>query len=207
MTVAELWEEYRPKLDAAKEADRRDVQLSMVCAPEFIGKSWVMPMTLGRLLFLDAINHPFLTGQPTDRNGVLDFLWIMSPQFSPGNRKAAKKFFRRYWFKEIDAGPLREYLAEEFADEGTSKEPDPTWIAQLVDVIASEYGWSEREIFDIPLKRIFRYSEAIVARRSDSKTINFTTPKTDAVRNDYLRKVRSIQQAEAPREETPAPLK
>jgi len=199
MTPAELWEEYRPRIAEARDADRRDVQTSLVSVPELVGKSWVMPMTIARLLYLEAINHPFLSGAEADRDAVLDFLWIMSPEFKAGNRRAAKKFFRRYWLRRVDPEPLREYLASEFESEENADgtPPAPEWVAHLVDVFASEYGWSEAEIHTISLKRLFRYGNAIVARRGD-KIGPAMSPKADRVKAEYLVKVRELEKANAP---------
>jgi hypothetical protein len=199
MNAAELFEKYRPRIAEAREADRRALQLSLVGTPELIGKSWVMPMTLDRLLILEAIDHPFLTGNPAGREAVINFLWIMSPDFVAGKPRATKRFFRRFWFRRVDPAPLMEYLGREFDGEGKGdgKPPDPSWVAKLVDVMASEYGWSEAEIFQIPLKRIFRYAEAMVARRDDRGSVQFTTPRADSVRNEYLRELASIQRREA----------
>lgn len=200
MTAAELWEKYRERIAEARELDRREIQLSLLSTPTLVDVgvvAWVVPMTLNRLLILESIEHPFLTGSNAGREAVLNFLWIMSPEFVPGDRKAAKKFFRRFWFRKLKPDPLREYLAKEFEGKGDQEgAPQEAWVAQLVDVLAFEYGWSEAAIFDIPLKRIFRYADAMVARRSDVNTVKFNTPKADAVRNEYLREMAAIQKRE-----------
>ncbi len=197
MTVAELWEEYRPKIAAAREADRREVQLSLVASPERIGRAWIMPMTLSRLLYLEAIGHPFLTGGAVSRDQVLDFLWIMAREFEPGNQRAAKRFFRRFWFRKINPEPLVEYLASEFDQEGKEdKHPESNWVAQLVDCFGAEYGWAEAAIMDIPLKRLFRYAEAICARK-DAKSVSFNSPKADQMRHEYMMRANEIQREEA----------
>lgn len=193
MTVAELWEEYRPKIAAAREADRRDVQLSLVATPERIGRAWIMPMTLNRLLYLEAVEHPFLSGGDVSREQVLDFLWIMSPEFQPGDKKMAKKFYRRFWFRRVNPLPLVEYLANEFGHEsGDDKSPDANWVAQLVDCFACEYGWSEDSILNTPLKRLFRYSEAMCDRK-DAKGVSFKSTNADAMRHEYMTKANNIQ--------------
>jgi len=201
MTAAELWGKYRERIAEAREIDRREIQLSLVSTPSLVDVgpgSWIVPMTLNRLLILESIEHPFLTGSVAGREAVLNFLWIMSPEFKAGDRRAAKKFFRRFWFRKLKDEPLREYLAKEFEGSKGDQEgaPQEAWVAQLVDVLAFEYGWSEAAIFDIPLKRIFRYADAMVARRSDTKTVQFNTPRADAVRNEYLREMAAIQKRE-----------
>lgn len=199
--VAKLWEEYRPKLAEAREKDTRDLQRSLVSSPERVGNAWIVPLTLGRFLYLDAISHPFLTGDSATRDQVLDYLWIMSPEFKPGNLKAAKRFFRRFWFRRVKADALREFLAEEFAADARaeSKAPDPTWIPRLVDVLANEYGWSEREIFDLPLRRLHLYSGAMVARRSDNP-VSWSTPHADRVRNEFFKEANKDKKTETPEE-------
>jgi len=194
MTSAELWEEYRPRIAEAREADRREVQLSLVSVPELVGRSWLMPMNIARLLYLEAINHPFIAGGDSTREEVLDFLWIMSPEFKAGRPELAKKFFRRYWFRRVDAVPLQQYLASEFATEGNAdgKPPEPQWVAKLVDVFASEYGWSEAEILSISLKRLFRYGDAIVARHGNT-SVDWNSPRADKLKHEYILKAAEIQ--------------
>lgn len=200
MTAAELWEKYRERIAEAREIDRREIQLSLLSTPSLVDvgpAAWIVPMTLNRLLVLESIEHPFLSGSDAGREAVLNFLWIMSPEFKAGDRRAAKKFFRRFWFRKLKPEPLREYLAKEFEGKGDQGgAPEAAWVAQLVDVLAFEYGWSEAAIFDIPLKRIFRYADAMVARRSDVNTVKFNTPRADAVRNEYMREMAAIQKRE-----------
>lgn len=195
MTAAELWEQYRPKIAEARERDRRDVQRSLVSIPDLVGRAWVVPMTLERLIVLESIEHPFLKGDYATRDDVLNFLWIMSPEFVGGNPKATKRFFRRFWFRRIDEDSLRDYLAEEFANEKqtSGKVPDANWVAHLVDVFAHEYGWAENEILNIPIKRLFRYADAIVARHGENK-VSFS-PQADKLKHEYLKEMEKIRLA------------
>ena len=150
-TAAELWKEYRPKLSAAKEEDRREAQEVFLRIPTHAGGVWIEPITIERFLILDALDHPILTGEPLEREDLLNLLWIISPDYVAGDPGAAKKFFRRFWFTSLEeAGvAIAGYLDEQFST-GTqsSKKSDPphNWVALLVDTLASEYGWTEDEI-------------------------------------------------------------
>jgi hypothetical protein len=198
MTPAELWEDYRPKLAAAKEKDRHAGQLIALRAPSLVEGHWIEPLTIERFLFLEAIEHPLLNSEPCDRDDLLNFLWICSPGFEPGRPDKARKFFRRFWFKKLDnlGEPLTEHLAEEFGDVSgeEGKAPPPNWVLVLIDALANEYGWAEDAIMRMPLRRAFAYGNVIMDRRGGNR-IAFSK-HADKVRSEYLRELARIQKAE-----------
>lgn len=199
MTAVELWETYRPKIAEARDRDRREMQSSLVSIPVLVGKDWLEPLTLRRLMYLEAINHPMLTGASCPRAGVIDFLWVMSARFKPGDDPGLAKFRRRFWFRKIDGEKLREYLAGEFPNEpdANGRPPAPAWVAQLVDMIASEYGWSEADILDAPIKRLMQYTEALVARKGDKQPTP-KSPRADRIKSEYLREVADLTKSTPP---------
>jgi len=197
MNAAELFESYRPRIAEARERDRRETQLALVACPVRIGSAWIQPMTLRRLMYLEAISHPIITGLNCGRGAMVDFLWVMSKGFVPGSERGVKKFRRRFWFRKVDSEKIRNHLAEEFADTPAHEgNVDPCWVAQLVDMIAGEYGWSEAEILDVPIRRLMMYADALVARRAEKKSIT-KSPRADALKADYLVKAAQLTKAAA----------
>jgi hypothetical protein len=196
MNAAELFESYRPRIAEARERDRRETQLALVACPVRIGSAWIQPMTLRRLMYLEAINHPIITGLNCERGAVVDFLWIMSDDFVPGCERGAKKFRRRFWFRKIEPEKIREHLAGEFADMAAPEgNVDPRWVAQLVDMIAGDYGWSEAEILDVPIRRLMMYADALVARRTEARSVA-KSPRADAIKAEYLVRASALAKSE-----------
>ena len=82
MTAQELWAEYRPKLDAARERDRVEQQGVFLTVPESVGGIWLQPITIKRFLLLEGIGHPILTGKGVTPESVASFCYLLSPDFS-----------------------------------------------------------------------------------------------------------------------------
>lgn len=200
-TAADLWEEYRPKIFAAKEADRREAQEIFLKVPTYAGGGiWIEPITVERFLLLDALDHPLLTGSPMERDDVLNLLWICSPEFVPGDTKAAKKFFRRFRFRKLDGvvEAISEYVDAEFGASNTSttkSDPPQNWVLLLVDTLASEYGWREDEILGLSIRRAFAYAQQIVRRKSDNKAPTFSR-RADEAKAEYLNKLAELRAKE-----------
>lgn len=206
MTVAELWEVYQPRIAAAKDQDRREADEVLLPYPELVGGIWVEPITIERLLLLEAVEHPVLRGGDLTRNDVLNFFWICSPDFVAGNPKKAKKYFRKFWRVDLNrvGEELGDHLKAEFeASTGSDSPPPANWIITLIDALASEYGWAEDRILALPLRRAFAYAHAMMSRKG-SKEIPIAK-HADKVRHEYLHKIDEIRQAKADANPEPEP--
>ena len=150
-----------------------------------------LPLTPLHFATLDAIKSPFVKGGIPNQADVAIFLWAVSPRYSQTNRWAF------YWtvrsFRGLDyADSLKAiyaYLAEAFADApGVKGEVSVSYYsasASIVDLIASEYHWPERDIIRLPFKRLFQYFRCIQTRHVE-KPIFFNA--SDLVLSDWQEK-------------------
>ena len=195
-TVAEVWNDFKPKLAEAREQDRARVALSFLPLVVPLGRFEIVPITIERLLWLEQITSPFVTGTPPEKEDVLAFLWICSPRFRIGE-KYGKRFCWNNtlinWKKY--AVLISEYMAT-VAESigGGSKENtiDPEWLPQMVDAFASQYHWSHDDIMQMPITRASILAHAMTARLSEKSNPSFS-PSADAMRNKMLKEIREIE--------------
>ena len=206
---AELWEAYLPRLAAAKEQDRQDITRAFLPLVIPLGRFKIVPVTIERLLWLEEIKSPFITGKGSvTKLDVLSFLWICSPDFRVG-MDHGKSFCRRHflisWRKY--AITILEYVQEMMSslgadtdqasvDDGKPMQYD--WLPVFVDGFASQYNWSEKEIMNIPIYRVGYYATAMAARMdwSGKKSAKFARHQ-DKVKKEYLRAANVAAREEA----------
>ena len=206
MLAEELHRKYRADLAKAKERDRREAALVFLDVTVELGKFEVASLPIRRYLLLEHLNSPFLGGSeklPTKKD-VVNFLWVMSPEYKVG-LKAAKRFYIRNWFRFIRWESLAMKIAQLIIDsiangtlpsgEKSNSEPSPTWVAEIVDGAASQYSWSEKEIYDLPLARSAAYMKALTARLSGQKATHFKK-HSDKVRHWYMTQIQKAADAE-----------
>jgi len=184
-------------LDAVeREAAIRDA--AFLDMPESILGLQVNPLTIRIFLALNGIASPFVRGEAATAADVARFLWAVSPLYSPTYHKARANFVAG--LRKLKAEPLtkaiRAYMDEAFLDapaantEGESGAPFASWASALVDFLASQYSWSEREILDMPLKRAWQYVRRI-QKRKNPKQAQFNP--SDKVRGDWLATVNQMK--------------
>ena len=189
-TAAEVWTRFKPKLAEAREKDRAQVALSFLPIVVPLGRFEIAPLTIERLLWLEQIDSPFVSGQiePT-KEDVLAFLWINSPDFRVGEW-SGKKFcwnnclinWRKY------ANLIAEYMisvAENMGADDTGG-IQPNWLPQLMDAFASQYNWTPEQIMNMPIERACVLSKAMSNRVSEGKDSTSFSPNADSVRNEML---------------------
>lgn len=150
----------------------------------------VRQMTPRDLLILTGIGNPIVSyGLPSPPQ-LAEFLWFLSPKFK------LNASFRRYFFirkcAKIDfvaaIAACRNYIDATFQDSPASSTqssgPYASWCAHIVFNIASETGWSDENIMNMPLKRLFQYLKII--RRHDNPRAPVHNP-SDKVKGDYIR--------------------
>ena len=85
---------------------------------------------------------------------------------------------------------IESIIADSFADTlggkpaGQNDASYYSWIAAIVDTLASEYGWSEEQILNIPLTRVWQYLRIIKLRTSVKNEPMFN--RSDKVRGAWL---------------------
>lgn len=157
-------------------------------------------MTPRHFAVLIHSRSPFVCGGFPLPENVAQFLWVLHPRFSFTNTTERDAFID--CCAEIDyesaVAEITQYVDDCFMDSPPSgskpTESFNSWIASLVDTIAREYGWSEREIMQIPMSALFQYVRLIVAR-ADSKTPRFNK-LTDSVKNRYLEQLNATKPEE-----------
>lgn len=177
---------YRDALE--REEFRRNAAFlgvsELICGVE------VQPLTLEHVCRLQCVGNPFLCGGVPSVEDVAVFLWAVSPQYSPRSK------WRRFWFiRSIRKLPfipaveaIRAYIEEAFEDtiggeQGGFIKSDWSGFASLVATLASEFGWTEREIMQMPIKRVWQYAR-IIQKRHDPKA--WFPSKSGRIRQQWL---------------------
>lgn len=188
--------EQIPGLREAVEREQFQRVAAFLPLPEFIGPVRVSPLTLNHLNHLEAIGSPFVHGGTPGPLDVARLLWILSPHFGK-NRLCRWWFMRR--LGRLQYGELLtaidSYFEEAFVESpGGAAAHGPQYLAlsaAVVDLIASEYGWSDQDILNLPLKRLFAYYRA-ASRRHDPHTPLFNP--SDKLRGQWLEKMEQYRQ-------------
>jgi hypothetical protein len=160
---------------------------SYLPTPELICGIPIKPLTLEHVAMLEAIGSPFVSGGPVFPHDIAAALWILSVDYKPNAWWKRRRFLRRVGklsFTALLSG-LDQYIADTVQDSPPSsasrRVPICCNAAAIVDRLANEYGWSEREILRIPLKRVFQYLK-LQTKRSGGITFN----PSDKVRGKWL---------------------
>lgn len=157
-----------------RERSMRDV--AFLDFPVRIAGCWCRMMTYRDYMTLCALDNPFVvnSGAPTV-DSVLEFIWQVSTanvKGASGIRKwlAMRRFAKSIMnirFGEI-VDQIENYVEETFIDTKQSSARNErerySFMASVVDVFASEYGWSDERILDIPIRRVTQYLRRIQLR-------------------------------------------
>lgn len=187
MNLYEIIPGYRDAVE--REQSGRDsafvVETETLCGVE------VLPFTARHYLLLDGCDSAFITGGLPTHADVARALWVVSNGFRPGDTRARDKFLRS--IRKLSYGPaavaIREYidaaLADSPAESGEGSPGYVSWVTHYVDLLACEYHWSEREILNLPLRRLFQYVRRIQKRHNPHAIF---IDQSDNVRAEWLRK-------------------
>lgn len=127
------------------------------------------------LAILTHCRNGFVCGGEITGVAVGQFLWCLSPDYSPINTKG-----RAARLKQVSGlnfakakKEIEEYTDGVFMDSHAGGSPRSesynSWLAGLVDALASEYGWKQQEILDLPLAAVFQYVRLIRKRNGDNE--------------------------------------
>lgn len=155
----------------------------------------VLPLTARHFLLLDGCDSAFVTGGLPLHSDVARVLWILQPNFKPGDTRARDKFLKRIrkllktpFGYSLAVAEIRAFIDDAFADSPASGGGDSpgyvSWIAHYVDLLAHEYHWTEREILNLPMKRIFQYVR-MIQKRYNVRALFINA--SDRVRTEWLR--------------------
>ncbi len=155
----------------------------------------VCDITPRRLSYLLAVDCAFISGGRISPEDVALFLWVLSPKFKPGSKWRRWLFVRglRSLPFERCVREICEFVDDQFMDSpsGGGGEAYVSFQASLVNVVASEYGWSERAVMDCPIPRLYQYLRAI-QRNHDPRAILFNH-RADRARANAIRKYHEMK--------------
>ena len=172
MTAAEA---YR-KAVLSEKLDRTAAFLRL---PERVGMFYLRPLTAGDYSTHVMLGSPFVAGGTPTPSDVWAFIWYQSVNYAPN------AWFKK-WLSELKVITHKDYIglvvsvrafvADSLSDlphgKGDGGPAYYSWLASVVDTLASEYGWSRDAILDLPLRELGQYISAI-KRRHNSKAIMF----------------------------------
>ncbi len=217
MDAADLHSRYRAELAEARVKDNEETGRVFLTVNVPVGRFWLAPLTIERFLYLEQVKSPFLGFcaeedlVPTKAD-VLQFLWIMSPDFRPC-QKAGRWFGRRHFFiqwrkyafklYEMIAAEMEAELEAAAFENKEDAQPPSGWVATLIDGAASQYGWSEKEILNLPLNRAKAYMGAMSKRLSMSSGGDVEFHRhADKVRHEYIKKFQTLNDNQTKKKET-----
>lgn len=194
-SARDVWAAHAPKIASAREKDNELVSLAFLPIVVTVGSFEIAPLTIERLLWLEQLKSPFLTGKEIRKKDVLAFLWIFNPNFRAGE-KYGKAFCRRHYFifwrkYAMIIGEILSTYMEMLPGGSSAKKGDnggkgtSDWLPQMLDGFASQYHWSERDIMNLPVMRAMLYANAMAARLSGKQGIKWS-PNADKARAEYL---------------------
>lgn len=128
-------------------------------------------------ILLDFANNPHISGErePTI-DDTIQFLWVVSPEYKHKDKEAFAAFQKKHanLDNEKMSDEIFEYLSYSLLDlipthtadnkPKTNKAPCYAWIIPYIDTIASQYGWTDDYILQLPFARILQYRRAIEER-------------------------------------------
>jgi hypothetical protein len=199
--VQTIWARYAPQIAAAQEEQAKEhTRCFHELAEEKIGELPAILLTLRRYATMQAAGCFDENGEEPEVK-ILRALWCLSPDFSPKNpngKKFAKKHRRidfQYYGEE-----LGKYFARQFASDKKPKDHKGSksvssggnWCASIVDTVASQYGWSEDQILDMPVQRLMAYINQITGRITGNRLVY--NPEADRLREEFMQEVKQAQE-------------
>lgn len=160
-----------PDLEAKLAADvcQRNRDLSLFDSQPLCGMV-VRPISIRTYVLLKQCGSRFILGGAPTAADVAMFLWFHSPDYSL-DRKARERFMKsiRRLLKPAlfvrCAVEINRFLAAAFMDgPGDSLLSYAGTVPGLIDLLAQQYGWSDGQIMDLPIARIFLYRLTILKR-------------------------------------------
>lgn len=146
----------------------------------------VKQLTPLHFIYLDFLNSPFINPRDDISPGdVYQFLYVVSTEYRKNDKQHYEEFVKR--FVDIDLqktiDEICQYIQEAFLDSPpatvgpkSNHRPYTAWIVEYIHMIASEYGWVDEYILNLPFTRIFQYIKIIDVRRciaSGQKPVQF----------------------------------
>lgn len=156
---------------------------------ELLGGFKVYSLTPRLFSVLVAMESPLLVGGDVKLENIFSFIWVIKVK---EENESPAEFFEKLKQTDLEQVVIdvEDYLKYSFVDSikgnGSVDAPLVCPIASYVDILASEYGWGEQEILDIPYRRIIQYIRSITLRKTDGMSV--VNEISGKCRIDFLRK-------------------
>ena len=176
-----------PGLREAIEQEQHVRDTAFLELPESVCGFDLKPLTLRHILTLGSIGSPFMRGGHPMPHDVGAFMCVVGGWQGFNRWRNLRKLGRVSFRESVEAVDVfvKESFQDSPAESGVETVSYYSFAASLVDVFAREYGWTEREILNAPVKRLFQYLKAIARRNGETTFFN----PSDKVRGDWLLEV------------------
>ena len=172
----------------------KELQAFAGIEPHICGVVPVLPFTPRMFLELDSADNGFFRPKPLEAGDVLTFLWRVSPEFSRTDKEKRALFNATLGVTlEFDKAveDIIAYVLRAWEGKPLYKKDDSgsmgSWPSRLVHVFASNYGWTEEYVLDMPYRRLWQYANRIL-EASDKEYIQ-RSPEAMKLRQDRLVKI------------------
>lgn len=175
------------------------LKLSLVRSP-FIASDFIS----GKLKAIDSIpvfaSEVFMADKILiPRHHVTAFLWMQSLEFSPlrGLRARWRHFWHTYKCGALKYGEaceaIQKYMDSAMMDRrasGDSKESTSytSWLASTVAFVSNKFHWSEHDLLNMPVARLFQYERAIILNMGGSSSLS---NRSNQLRKEFLQKCKA----------------
>lgn len=205
MTAEELWATkyaHRHAEERAREEARREQ--AFLDLPYLVAGEPLRAMTPRDLLILNGVESPFVCAGEMSPAHVAMFFWAMhrdnEGRQNWAERRARNALLKRMaprQYEELVAAGI-DYVQEIFMDapkssiDADTRRPLGTcFLAPLVMNIALETGWSQDEIINTPLPRLFQYTKALRARNLGKEFVD--SSPSDRLTGDFLAELNTLR--------------
>lgn len=163
-------------------------ELSYVDAPRTVAGIDVRQPTILDVVLLTHAESPFLVGGQITPGAIAQWFWHMAtPEYRKRGRVWHILTMRRLKYDET-LREIQEFLDRHLQDSPAGSESTQaefvSWVAAAVHALASAYGWTERDILNMPLARVFQYLR-LIQRNLDPNALFIN--RSDRVRGVWLK--------------------
>lgn len=180
--------------EASKDYLETQLEAFLDIEPSLCGVD-VMPFTPQMYIeLMFAKNRCFVGDGYPGAAEIVQFLWRISTKFerdNPEKKSLFTKCISHLIFEDIYPA-IVDYTNRSWSGmpawDGTQKRVSMgVWPSRIVHTIANEYSWSEKEILNLPFRRLWQYINRIMEKYNPD--YNQRSPEAVHLSNEYLKKL------------------
>jgi len=190
--MARDWEDVAAEIAAKRIEDKEARVCAMLGVCEDCAGLPADHLTPRKMLLLEYAANAFVGGGEVMPEDVVQFLWVISPDYSPDSEKA-KAFSKKVGGLKYETAvaSIRRWLELQLLDVPPAKPSGRIsgrlWLAQYVDLVAHQYGWTDEHIMNLPLGRLGQYKNEIVGRENGTGGREPHSAYEDRMKAEWLR--------------------